>query len=46
MLIVCKNMFLIIRLQTQLQGEFEMKDLGVAKKKKEKLVWRFIKIEK
>lgn len=32
MLIVSKNMSEIIRLKTQLSGEFEMKDLGVAKK--------------
>ena len=31
-LIAFKNMFQINILQTQLQGEFKMKDLGVAKK--------------
>ena len=33
MLIACKNMSEINSLKTQLQGEFEMKDLGAAKKK-------------
>ena len=32
MLIFGKNMFEINRLKTQLQGEIEMKDLGVVKK--------------
>ena len=32
MLIVCKNMSEIKELKTQLQGEFEMKNLGVVKK--------------
>ena len=32
MLIACKNMFEINMLKTQLQWEFEMKNLGAAKK--------------
>lgn len=32
MLVVAKNMFEINKLKAQLSGEFEMKDLGVAKK--------------
>lgn len=43
MLIAAKDMFEINRLKAQLSGEFEMKDLGVAKKS---LGWRFEGTEK